>query len=227
MTFTITETFNNIPFRHDLQTSWGFSCYVSELRLLFDTGGVGAILLNNLAILGIRPEEIETLVLSHDHWDHTGGIGALLAINPDIKIYSPQTLSQKTSETLNQAKEHIKVEDYCDIGGRAALTGQLGIRGDLGHNIPEQSLILNTPAGLYIVTGCAHPHAALIIRTAAEHGQVHGIIGGLHSVTEDDMHALSSLSYVSASHCTQALPDIVRRCRQNFVPGGVGKVHRI
>lgn len=221
MTFTITETYNNIPFRRDLQTAWGFSCYLHELRLMFDTGGVGAILQNNLALLGIRPDDIDTVVLSHDHWDHTGGIKGLIRTNPEITVYAPRAISHETRDILKQAKQLIKVNGFCEIDERVSLTGPLG------DEIPEQSLMLNSEGRLFIVTGCAHPHAAEIIHDADKHGRVCGIIGGLHTVNEDDIHALSGLEYVSASHCTEELPAIVRSCRKSFVPGGVGKVHRI
>lgn len=47
-------------------------------RVLFDAGQSGAALLNNLAVLGFDPAAIDALAISHAHYDHTGGLLALL-----------------------------------------------------------------------------------------------------------------------------------------------------
>jgi len=47
-------------------------------RLLFDTGQSGTVLLHNLELLGRSPETIDALAISHAHYDHTGGLPALL-----------------------------------------------------------------------------------------------------------------------------------------------------
>ena len=46
-------------------------------RLLFDTAQSG-ILTENLALLGIHPDSIDAVLLSHGHYDHTGGLKAFL-----------------------------------------------------------------------------------------------------------------------------------------------------
>ena len=46
--------------------------------VLFDTGWSGTVLLHNLELLGIEPEAINALAISHAHYDHTGGLSALL-----------------------------------------------------------------------------------------------------------------------------------------------------
>ena len=47
-------------------------------RVLFDTGQSGTVLLHNLELLGIEPKTINALAISHAHYDHTGGMPALL-----------------------------------------------------------------------------------------------------------------------------------------------------
>ncbi|MBL7183403.1 MAG: MBL fold metallo-hydrolase [Anaerolineae bacterium] len=46
--------------------------------ILFDTGQSGTVLLHNLKLLGVEPEAINALAISHAHYDHTGGLPALL-----------------------------------------------------------------------------------------------------------------------------------------------------
>lgn len=58
-------------------------------RLLFDTGQSGRIVLHNLGLLGVDPETIDALAISHAHYDHTGGIPALLEyLRPGIPLYA-------------------------------------------------------------------------------------------------------------------------------------------
>lgn len=46
--------------------------------MLFDTGGSGSILLDNMEQLGLDPQDVEIVVLSHIHGDHTDGLMDLL-----------------------------------------------------------------------------------------------------------------------------------------------------
>lgn len=60
--------------------------FPSGEKLLFDTGS-GGILLENLAKSGVAAEEISSLVISHGHYDHTGGLNEFLSAAPDAEIY--------------------------------------------------------------------------------------------------------------------------------------------
>lgn len=59
-----------------------------ERAVLFDTGQSGAVLLHNLALLGETLADVEALILSHAHHDHTGGLATVLSQNPDLPIYA-------------------------------------------------------------------------------------------------------------------------------------------
>lgn len=73
---------------NDFVAEHGFSLYVetTEGNYLLDAGQKEA-LLPNLNNLGIAPADISTLVLSHGHYDHTGGVADLIEQNRDIEIY--------------------------------------------------------------------------------------------------------------------------------------------
>jgi len=101
------------------------------------------------------------------------------------------------------------------------------VTGPLGTDIREQSLAITVPGGYLIVTGCAHPHISRIIDRVSRVGPVWGVIGGLHTVTGQDMDALAGVTYLSASHCTNKIGEIAERYPASFRPGGAGKVHRI
>jgi 7,8-dihydropterin-6-yl-methyl-4-(beta-D-ribofuranosyl)aminobenzene 5'-phosphate synthase len=58
-------------------------------RILFDAGQSGDVLLHNLRTLAIEPRTIDALAVSHGHYDHTGGLAAILAHIPDrILLYA-------------------------------------------------------------------------------------------------------------------------------------------
>ena len=58
-------------------------------KLLMDAGQTG-LLLENAEKLGIDLTQVDTVVLSHGHYDHGGGILPFAKINPTAKIYVPE-----------------------------------------------------------------------------------------------------------------------------------------
>jgi 7,8-dihydropterin-6-yl-methyl-4-(beta-D-ribofuranosyl)aminobenzene 5'-phosphate synthase len=71
-----------------LRTEHGFSALIeaSGRRILFDTGQATA-LLHNSSALGCDLSLIDVLILSHGHYDHTGGVAQILRQNSSLKIY--------------------------------------------------------------------------------------------------------------------------------------------
>jgi len=58
-------------------------------RVLFDTGQSGTVLLHNLELLDVDPATIDVLVISHAHYDHAGGLPALLErVRPGTPLYA-------------------------------------------------------------------------------------------------------------------------------------------
>jgi 7,8-dihydropterin-6-yl-methyl-4-(beta-D-ribofuranosyl)aminobenzene 5'-phosphate synthase len=58
-------------------------------RVLFDTGQSGTVLLRNLSLLDVDPATIDAVAISHAHYDHTGGLPALLRhLRPGTPLYA-------------------------------------------------------------------------------------------------------------------------------------------
>ena len=70
----------------------GLSIYVEteKHRLLVDTGKTDAFL-GNAKRQGIDLAKVDTVVLSHGHYDHGGGIMSFREINPHAVIYMQQS----------------------------------------------------------------------------------------------------------------------------------------
>jgi len=72
----------------NLTAEHGFSLLVKtgSQTILFDTGQ-GSAMKDNAGTLGITLDEVDTLILSHGHYDHTGGLADLLHINHKAHVY--------------------------------------------------------------------------------------------------------------------------------------------
>jgi len=218
---TIIEVYNNIPCRQGLTPDWGFSCLILEAGLLFDTGERGDVLLANMQALGIDPASVGQLVGSHDDHDHIGGIAAVLAQNPSMEVYVHDSFSEKTLSLIREYTEPRIIGEWTKIADGIATTGPIEAKRR------EQSLASSVPGGYLMVTGCAHPHISRIIGRVSRVGPVRGVIGGLHTVSDEDIEALAGLAYLTASHCTDRIGELAARYPNTFRPGGVGKVHRV
>ncbi len=56
--------------------------------VLYDTGQTEEVLVQNFSILNLKPQDISQIVLSHAHYDHTGGLEAILRENPECPIFA-------------------------------------------------------------------------------------------------------------------------------------------
>lgn len=71
-------------------------------RVLFDTGQSSEILFHNAALFGIRFADLDAIVLSHGHYDHTGGLIDVLqrADRPKLLMH-PAALQERFSRHAN------------------------------------------------------------------------------------------------------------------------------
>lgn len=80
---------NTIGVPLGLLTEWGLSMLLDfgDEHILFDTGEQGN-LIRNAQILGCDLQEINRVVLSHGHYDHTGGLLKFLHYRRKVKVYA-------------------------------------------------------------------------------------------------------------------------------------------
>jgi 7,8-dihydropterin-6-yl-methyl-4-(beta-D-ribofuranosyl)aminobenzene 5'-phosphate synthase len=109
MGLRITIICENTAIPAELIGEHGFSALIERdnERILFDTGqGVG--LVHNAKLLGVDLSGITEVILSHGHYDHTGGLKSLLSETGEVKI---------------TAHPHIFQSKYAQHGGRLRYIG--------------------------------------------------------------------------------------------------------
>jgi 7,8-dihydropterin-6-yl-methyl-4-(beta-D-ribofuranosyl)aminobenzene 5'-phosphate synthase len=206
----VTVVYDNNPMAAGLRTAWGFACVIEtgQAKVLFDTGGDGALLLENMGRLGLAPADIDQVVLSHAHSDHTGGLSAILRAHPGLPVYVPRSFPRTLSEEITAAGG-----TPTPVGSFAEIRPGFFTLGEFGGAIPEQALAVRTPRGLVIVTGCAHPGIVTIISRAKEvfgKERLYLVIGGFHlgrASRDEILDIVKSfkelgIQTVAACHCT-------------------------
>ena len=229
---TVTVVYDNNECDERLKTDWGFSCFVEGLEktILFDTGGGSAILLSNMRKLGLDPEKVDTIILSHVHHDHSGGLDGFLEKNHDVTVYLPGSLPASMKRRVKESgAKPVEVRKPVRICRNAYSTGELGLR------IIEQSLVIETGEGLLVITGCAHPGIVNIVKKATKQlkGDAYLALGGFHlSHMESreirrivDGVKREGVRMVAPCHCSgeEARRLFEKACGKSFIQTGVGR----
>lgn len=82
-------------------------------RLLFDTGQ-GAVLSHNAQNLGVPLEQADAVILSHGHYDHTGGLPDVLQAAPQIQLYAhPVAFEPKYGRSDDGTTHDIGLPSAC------------------------------------------------------------------------------------------------------------------
>ncbi|MBK1690603.1 MBL fold metallo-hydrolase [Ectothiorhodospira mobilis] len=233
----LTVCFDNYPGEPGLRTLWGFAAVLDlpGQKILFDTGSNGRILLENMARLGQRPEDLDMLFLSHPHWDHIGGLDSVLELNTRLQVVVHEGFSKHLLRDLEEMCAQLTV-----IGRDMTLLAP-GVRstGLFDSNPPEHALILDTGEVTALITGCAHPGIDTLVQAAMQRlgRPVEWAIGGFHLMYSDDARIQQTLTALQDLGVTDVVPthctgDAARAAFQEaYGPhchdGGVGQVIEI
>jgi 7,8-dihydropterin-6-yl-methyl-4-(beta-D-ribofuranosyl)aminobenzene 5'-phosphate synthase len=231
---TVTILFDNYSADDRLGTDWGFAALIEAPghTVLFDTGNDGAILLENMRLMGKDPMVIESVVLSHAHGDHTNGLQALLDLGVRPRIFLLSAFPDELKGTAGASAEVVEVSQGQEIAPGMRTTGQVG------EAIPEQALVLETEAGVVVLTGCAHPGVVQMVERAREvtRGPIHLVMGGFHlgGVPEAEVRAIigqfreMGVERAGPTHCTgdPAIALFREEYGEQYQPLGVGRVLR-
>jgi 7,8-dihydropterin-6-yl-methyl-4-(beta-D-ribofuranosyl)aminobenzene 5'-phosphate synthase len=214
----LTIIYDNEVYKKDigLKSDWGFSCLIETKNetILFDTGSRGELLLSNMEKLRINPESISKIVISHEHWDHNGGLKELSTLVNEVTLY--RLAKKSPSENMH----FVSVENSSEITEGIHTTGRLK-----GSPVDEHSLVLHGNKGWYVLVGCSHPGVEEILNVAKQYGDIVGLVGGLHSF--NNFSILGRLDFICPCHCTKHKRGIKELHPQTYIEGGVGRVIEI
>lgn len=229
----LTILFDNEPGLPGLTSLWGFAALIrlQGRTILFDTGSNGRVLLRNMAALGLGPETVDLLFLSHPHWDHMGGLDSFLELNPGVTVALHEGFSKHLIHDLRTLCGELLVfgSEPCLVAPGIFSTGMLD------SQPPEQALVIDTGGVTAAISGCAHPGMERIVKRAKGliGKPVDWAIGGFHLMYADaaeidrSVRALQALgvAYVVPTHCTgDAAKAAFRRAfGAGFHDGGVGR----
>jgi len=235
----IKVVFDEDSLHKNLHVGWGVSFLVDD-KILFDTGENGQWLVENIDKLGINLEEIEAVVISHDHWDHTGGLWEILARKKGITVYVCPHFSAEFKEKVKKLQGIlIETKKFKEIAKDIFITGEIpGVYH--GSDMPEQALIVKTRNGLTVMTGCAHPGILKIlerVRKKFPGETMHLVFGGFH-LMEEDKRVISiiakrfqemKIEKVGPTHCSGKVTEDIFRERYGdcFIPIKAGQTLNI
>lgn len=168
--------------------------------VLFDTG-YSDVFIRNAEKMNIDLNQIDYLVFSHGHNDHTGGVKHLFDINKDIEVICHSDCDvDKQYEGLDvgmpiKLNKFPKKFNVKKTDKEKWLTNNLLYLGQIDrtvqplrmlendHLYDDTALVYKGKDGLFVMTGCSHSGICNIIEQAKRLTGVNniaGVIGGFH-----------------------------------------------
>ena len=91
MHYKITTLVENAVYGRNLQAEHGLSLLIENngYKILFDTGQ-SDLFIRNATLSDIEIAEVDFLILSHGHSDHTGGLRHFLSVNKKASVICKQ-----------------------------------------------------------------------------------------------------------------------------------------
>lgn len=183
----IVDLFDKDTIDKKLHVGWGLSFLINE-KILFDAGEKGEWLLKNIHSLGINILKIEGIVISHDHWDHTGGLWDILKVKTGIKVYGcPKFSNEFKNKVAKLHGELVEADKFMEVAENIFITGEIAGAYN-GRYMPEQALAVKTKNGISVITGCAHPGILKMVnkvKTEFPSDPIYFVLGGFHLMESD------------------------------------------
>ena len=185
-----------------LVQDWGFAALIEYQgkRILFDTGNNAAIFSQNVRRLNVDLTQLDMVIISHRHSDHTAGLGVVLQANPSVPVYAPREVFgifgssvpgsfYRADPSLPDSMRyfggvvpeeirggtlwpaaHLIVVDSSMIIAPGIRLVALVSDNPGTRELRELSLVLTTPKGAILIVGCSHPGIERIVAAATAGG---------------------------------------------------------
>jgi len=158
--------------------------------ILFDAGQTNA-LVENARELDIDLKTVQKIILSHGHYDHTGGLPFILEVTKPIDVVCHPALINKKYKVYPAGRTNIGVpwekSDMVSMGAKFIYkTHPFEVIPDvwISGEIPRSSAFEYVERkGLIILLGCGHAGPINSIKQSmriTKNKQIYAIIGGMH-----------------------------------------------
>ena len=228
-----TIIYDNYIHKEGMKEDWGYSLLLEGLNktILFDTGTNPKIFRNNFEKLKLDASSIDEVFISHEHGDHFGGLHEFLLMNNKVKVVVPATFTKRFLTEYSDECTGIEL-----ISDASEISNHLYSTGVLGHNTPEQALVLNTKNGLVVMTGCSHPGIIEMLSNIKStfKADIYLVFGGFHLMNRSDKEIEKIIEEMKdlgvkkcgATHCTGERQIELFRLAfgKDFVEMGAGNV---
>jgi len=200
----------------------GLSYFIEHdnIRILFDTG-YSDVFLQNAEKLNIDIDDVKTVVLSHGHWDHSGG---LRFIKDKTLICHPNAFIKRFRKNSNTPLENIisfdKIKNDFNLITSSSpyyISETIIFLGEIprintfenqpttyvtesgkdDNVIDDSALVINDKDGIIVITGCSHSGICNIIEYAKDvtkNHNVKAVIGGFH-LKHNNQRLKSTIKY--------------------------------
>ncbi|MCU0460092.1 MAG: MBL fold metallo-hydrolase [Bacteroidales bacterium] len=206
---TVTVIYDNYVHTAGMEPDWGYSIVIEGLdkTILFDTGTKPGIFRSNFEKTGLDASAIDLVVISHEHYDHVGGLPAFAKMKTGIPVIIPHSIKPAIIESMSSSGfMPLLVKD-------AGMICQcLYTSGEFDFEIAEQCLVLDTRDGLVVMTGCSHPGIVRMLKEIKETfgKNIVSVFGGFHLMNKSEREMegiiaeMKALGIVrcGATHCT-------------------------
>ena len=189
-----------------LKPDFGYAVYIQAdgKRILLDTGTDPDVMEHNLIAAGVDVNALDMVVISHNHFDHAGGLARVRAMNPGVPVYVPPGQVFAVDD-LNVVEDHLQVTPNIFLIRGHTDVPTAGISDDL-------SVVLRSVAGPFVLSTCSHSGVGQIVDRASKltGEDVYYFSGGARLVhrPEGDTRLVADaldrlkVQVVSPSHCS-------------------------
>ena len=192
----------------DCLAEWGLSLFLDlgDRRILFDSGHKGTFLQNATAI-GIDVDTSDYVVLSHHHWDHTGGLRFWEPSAKKPLVAHPQVIEKIPADQSKNLLEKFDVATTTtplEFAPGVIFLGQVPRIANFEQGtylddpmLDDTAIAIKTDKGAIVVTGCSHAGVCNISQYAKDvTGQpLRGVIGGFHLLGATDALIDATVAY--------------------------------